>query len=42
MEFIITVGLDSSGLCRINRTDSWTVVEFVVSVGLVLGQWQTE
>ena len=27
-----------TGLCRINRTDSWTVMECVVSGGLVLGQ----
>ena len=30
--------LDSSGLCRISRTRTWTVVDSVVSIGLVLGQ----
>ena len=31
--------LGQLGLYRISGTDIWTEVDFVISVGLVLGQW---
>ena len=42
MSFQYDLYLDISGLCRISRTGTGTVVDYVISVGLVLRVYSTD